>query len=133
VRGDSRLALAVSFSGPIRQATPVVSQMTEDAMLQTWRLEATEPLPGQELRIDGLASTMTDALVRIEFIDGRSWVERLTPASPRAAIPAVQIDWTVAASYLKLGIEHILLGIDHLLFVKDSVIGNVRPLERLPL
>jgi hydrogenase/urease accessory protein HupE len=117
MRGDSRLALAVSFSGPTQQATPIVSQMTEGAMLQTWRLKATEPLPGQEVRIDGLASTMTDALVRIEFIDGRSWLERLTPASPRAVIPAVQSGWTVAATYLKLGIEHILLGIDHLLFV----------------
>ena len=86
-------------------------------MVQTWRLSATEPLAGQEVRIDGLASTMTDALVRIEFIDGGDWVERLTPGAPEATIPARQDGWAVAATYLKLGVEHIMLGIDHLLFV----------------
>ena len=69
------------------------------------------------MRIDGLASTMTDALVRIEFVDGGEWVERLTPGAPQATIPAGQSGWAVAATYLKLGVEHILLGIDHLLFV----------------
>jgi hydrogenase/urease accessory protein HupE len=117
MRGDARLALAVSFSGVTEQATPVVSRTTEDALVQTWLVEAAEPLGGQEVRIDGLAGTMTDALVRVEFIDGRSWLERLTPSSPGAVIPTKQSSWAVAAAYLKLGIEHILLGIDHLLFV----------------
>ena len=35
----------------------------------------------------------------------------------KATIPARQGGWEVAATYLKLGVEHILLGIDHLLFV----------------
>jgi hydrogenase/urease accessory protein HupE len=117
MRGDARLALDVSFSGRIQIATPVISRMTDNAMVQTWRLSAIEPLAGQEVRIDGLASTMTDALVRIEFIDGVEWVERLTPGTPRATIPARQGGWGVAATYLKLGVEHILLGVDHLLFV----------------
>jgi hydrogenase/urease accessory protein HupE len=55
--------------------------------------------------------------VRVEFADGREWVERLTPGASRATIPAIQGGWAVAATYLKLGIEHILLGVDHLLFV----------------
>jgi hydrogenase/urease accessory protein HupE len=98
-------------------ATPVISRMTDNAMVQTWRLSTIEPLAGQEVRIDGLASTMTDALVRIEFIDGGEWVERLTPGTPRATIPARQGGWAVATTYLKLGVEHIMLGVDHLLFV----------------
>ena len=60
---------------------------------------------------------MTDALVRIQFSDGAEWVERITPSSPTAKIPASQSFWGVAITYLKLGIEHILLGVDHLLFV----------------
>ena len=98
-------------------ATPVISRMTDNAMVQTWRISAIEPLAGQMVRIDGLASTMTDALVRIEFIDGGEWVGRLTPGAPQATIPARQDGWAVAATYLKLGVEHIMLGIDHLLFV----------------
>jgi hydrogenase/urease accessory protein HupE len=117
MRGDARLALNVSFSGRVQVTTPVLSRMTDDAMVQTWRLSAIDPLPGQEVGIEGLASTMTDALVRIQFADGAEWIERITPGSPTAKIPASQDVWAVAGTYLKLGIEHILLGVDHLLFV----------------
>jgi hypothetical protein len=117
MRGDARLALDVSFSGNVQIATPVISRMTDNAMVQTWRLSASEPLAGQVVRIDGLASTMTDALVRIDFIDGGEWVGRLTPGAPQATIPVRHGGWAVAATYLKLGVEHIMLGIDHLLFV----------------
>jgi hydrogenase/urease accessory protein HupE len=117
MRGDARLALDVGFSGRAERVTPVMSRVTENAMVQTWRLAATEPISGQEVRIDGLASTMTDALVRIEFADGSEWTERLTPRAPRATIPASQSGWSVAATYLRVGVEHILLGVDHLLFV----------------
>ena len=117
MRGDARLALDVVFSGLVKIVTPVVSRMTDNAMVQTWRVSATEPIAGQVVRIDGLASTMTDALVRIDFIDGGEWVGRLTPGAPQAMIPARQDGWAVAATYLELGVEHIMLGIDHLLFV----------------
>jgi hypothetical protein len=84
MQGDARLALDVSFSGRVERATPVISRTTDNAMVQTWRLAAIEPLAGQEVRIDGLASTMTDALVRVQFADGGEWIERLTPGAPRA-------------------------------------------------
>ena len=117
MQGDARLALDVSFLGRVARATPVISRTTDNAMVQTWRLRAIEPLAGQEVRIDGLASTMTDALVRVEFANGGEWIERLTPGAPRATIPAGQSTWAVAATYLNLGVEHILVGVDHLLFV----------------
>jgi len=117
MRGDARLALDVSFSGLVKRTTPVTSRARDSAMIQTWSFSAIEPLAGQEVGINGLSSTMTDALVRVEFADGREWVERLTPGTSRATIPAIQGGWAVAATYLKLGIEHILLGVDHLLFV----------------
>ena len=60
---------------------------------------------------------MTDALVRIEFADGTTWVQRLTGDEPSAGIPMRQSGWSVASVYLKLGVEHILFGADHLLFV----------------
>ena len=117
MRGDARLALDVSFSGPVKTTTPVSSRMTDNAMVQTWRLRAIKPLAGQMVRIDGLENTMTDALVRIEFIDGAEWVGRLTPGAPQTTITARQGGWDVAVTYLKLGVEHIMLGVDHLLFV----------------
>lgn len=117
MRGDLRLALAPAFSGGTEPLTPTAARATGDASVQTWRLKVIDPLRGQRIGIVGLDNTMTDALVRITFLDGSTWVRRLTPQAPSAEIPARQSGWSVAGLYLKLGIEHILLGIDHLLFV----------------
>jgi hydrogenase/urease accessory protein HupE len=117
MRGDARLALEVAFSGATRNIVPATTRTTADAAVQTWRMRALDPLSGQRLKIVGLNGTMTDALVRIEFSDGSTWTERLTPPRPEVTIPLRQSGWSVAAAYFKLGVEHILLGIDHLLFV----------------
>ena len=117
MRGDMRLDLSVAFSGKVEALTPVVSRATGDAMVQSWRLRTNEPLAGQSVLIDGLQTTMTDALLRVSFADGSTFVERLTPASPQATIPASQSGWQVAVTYVGQGIEHILFGFDHLLFV----------------
>jgi hydrogenase/urease accessory protein HupE len=120
--GDLRLALGVAFSGRVEPVTPVLSRVTDDAMVQTWRVRATDALPGQQVRIVGLENTVTDALLRVESVDGRSWVQRLTPESPRATIPAPRSGSGVAATYLRLGVEHILLGYDHLLLVLGLIL-----------
>ncbi|CAH2402999.1 HupE/UreJ family protein [Mesorhizobium ventifaucium] len=117
MRGNARLALTALFSGKIETLTPVVSRPTGDAMVQTWRMRTLEPLAGQNVLIDGLERTMTDALVRVQFADGNSWTARLTPSEPSALIPAFQSAWGVFVTYVAQGIEHIALGFDHLLFV----------------
>ena len=117
MQGEARLALAAVFSGKVEAMTPMVSRPTGDAMVQTWRVRAIEPLAGQKVLIDGLRNTMTDVLVRVEFASGEAWIERLTPGAPEATIPGTPSRWVTAATYLKLGVEHILLGFDHLLFV----------------
>jgi hydrogenase/urease accessory protein HupE len=114
--GEMRLALEPAFSGPVETLSPVTARRTGDAVVQTWRLR-TEGLRGQTVRIVGLESTLTDALVRIAFIDGSTWVERLTPQQPGRAVPTRPSAWNVARTYFGLGVEHIMEGIDHLLFV----------------
>jgi hydrogenase/urease accessory protein HupE len=114
--GEMRLALNPAFSGPVEVLTPMMTRTTGNAAVQTWRLRA-ESLHGQTLRIVGLETTLTDTLVRIVFADGSTWVQRLTPRQPDSLIPARASAWGVAATYLALGIEHIMTGIDHLLFV----------------
>ena len=114
--GGLRLSLAPEFSGDAKPATPLSTRTTSGAAVQTWTLHA-PALRGQTLRIRGLDSTMTDALVRCEFADGTTWSQRLSPAQPSALIPLRQTTWAVAGVYIKLGIEHILSGIDHLLFI----------------
>lgn len=117
MRGERRLLLRPEFSGPTQDLTPVTTRRTGNAAVQTWRLRAVEPLRGQSVRIAGLEGTMTDTLVRIEFAEGTTWTQRLTPGQPVAVIPARASGLTVAGVYLKLGVEHLPWGIDHLLFV----------------
>jgi hydrogenase/urease accessory protein HupE len=117
MRGELRLALAPELSGRIETLTPVATRESGGAAVQTWRIRSAEPLRGQSLRIQGLEATMTDALARVEFADGTSWLRRFTPQAPAATIPAQESGWSVAVEYVKLGVEHILLGVDHLLFV----------------
>lgn len=115
MQGDMRLALEPRFSGKMEASTSVLRTVA-DAAIESWMLRAPE-LRGQTLTIDGLEATMTDALVRVEYIDGTSWTGRFTPREPTAVIPASDTGLSVARIYLKLGVEHILLGVDHLLFV----------------
>jgi hydrogenase/urease accessory protein HupE len=117
MRGDLRLSLSPNFSGRTKELTPVTTRQVDNAAVQVWHLRAVDPLRGQSLRIAGLEATMTDALVRMEFSDGTTWTQRLTPGQTQAMIPERQCALAVAGVYLKLGVEHILLGIDHLLFV----------------
>ena len=130
MQGDARLALSARFSGKVEALSQVMSRPTGTAMVQTWQVRAVEPLAGQTVSIEGLQATMTDALVRMEFVDGKVWVERLTPAAPSAEIPSAQSSWEVASTYLASGIEHILFGFDHLLFV-SSLMLIVRNLPTL--
>jgi hydrogenase/urease accessory protein HupE len=128
--GDLRLALSVSFSGHTQALTPVGSRTTDNAVVQTWRIQASHGLAGQEVRIVGLENTVTDALLRVDFADGRSWDQRLTPAAPAATVPMATSGSGVAATYFSLGVEHILLGYDHLLFVLGLILvtGTLRQL-----
>ena len=117
MQGGLRLDLSPEFSGRTERLAPVTTRQVDGAAVQTWRLQATDPLRGQTLAIAGLQGTLTDALVRLEFRDGTTWTQRLTPGQPRAVIPLRQSALAVAGIYLGLGVEHILLGCDHLLFV----------------
>jgi HupE / UreJ protein len=114
-RGDMQLDLKPQFSGETRSSM-AITRVASGAAIESWTLHA-PALRGQTLTISGLEATMTDALARVEYMDGTSWTERFTPREPAAVIPVADTALNVAGVYLKLGIEHILLGIDHLLFV----------------
>jgi hydrogenase/urease accessory protein HupE len=127
--GEARLALAPAFSRDTTPVSPVITLRAPGAAIQTWVVRA-PGLRGQTLRIDGLEGTMTDALVRVEFADGTSWTQRLTPNRPATVVPIEQTPLAVAAVYLRLGVEHILAGVDHLLFVL-ALLMIVRSRRRL--
>ena len=105
-----------SRPAPTLSASPSVS-FANNAFLQRWRVHRDGGLDGSSIRIEGLEATLTDALVRVERLDGTTQTVKLSPSSPAFTVEAEPGSWEVARAYLVLGIEHILLGIDHLLFV----------------
>ncbi len=117
-RGDNlRLGLYVELPAGCTNATEPRATMVNNAYTERWTVKCVGGLAGGTIHIAGLASTMTDVLVRLERLDGTTQVTRLTPSAPSFVVAAAPRAMQVAATYLKLGVEHILLGIDHLLFV----------------
>ena len=87
------------------------------AYIERWSIRHPDALVGSTIHIDGLKTTLTDVLVRIERLDGTTQVARLTPTNSSLVVTASPSAWQVAWTYLVLGVEHILGGVDHLLFV----------------
>jgi hydrogenase/urease accessory protein HupE len=115
--GESRLAVQVRFPEDTTQLTEPQGLFNGNAYVERWRILRKGGLAGQTLSIDGIASGVTDVIVRIERQDGTSQVERLLTQRPRFVVRGPTGTGEVAWSYLKLGVEHILGGVDHLLFV----------------
>jgi hypothetical protein len=98
-------------------ANGVRTSTLDDVRLQHATLECPSGLAGRSFTVNGLAQTQTDVLLRVDYLDGSSSNQRLTPTTPLVTIPERPSAFEVVQTYTVLGIEHILLGIDHLLFV----------------
>ena len=116
-RDERRLVLDVAFDADTHSIGPHEASFANASFLQHWRVQRAGGLIGTQVTIAGLPSTMTEALVRIERLDGAVQTLRLTPAEPTFTLVAAPGKAAVAKTYLALGVEHILSGIDHLLFV----------------
>ncbi|MBZ2167443.1 HupE/UreJ family protein [Marinobacter sp. F4216] len=129
-KGQQRLALQVRFEPEPAAVSQPVDGFLNGSHLQQWSIRADEGLAGMNVAIEGLARTTTEALLRVEYIDGTSVTHRLTPAAPSITLAGQPTLLETARTYLVLGIEHILLGIDHLLFVLALLllISNTRKL-----
>lgn len=91
--------------------------VNEDVRFQHTTMSCPGGVGGRLFSMDGLAQTQTDVLLRVDYLDGTSSNERLTPTAPSVVIPERPSSLEVIRTYTVLGVEHILLGIDHLLFV----------------
>jgi hydrogenase/urease accessory protein HupE len=107
---------ACETDGPVRR-----TQMA-GRLVERWTVDCgPEGLVGRAARIDGLEDSPNDVLVRLQRDGGPLQTALLNrdkttfEAAPSAEAP--DSSWSVASTYLVLGVEHILLGFDHLLFV----------------
>jgi hypothetical protein len=116
-RGELRLALHLRLPEPCAETAPHRASVVEAMYVERWSVRCPGGLAGREVAIDGLASTLTDVLVRVAHADGRTQTLRVAPSRPAFAVEAAPEAWQVGRTYLGLGVEHILFGADHLLFV----------------
>ena len=87
-----------------------------------WTISCAGGLVDKTLGVEGLDTSQTSALLRIEFADGRVVRQVLTANAPAFTIPDREGRLDVAMSYGKLGVEHIATGWDHLTFVLGLIV-----------
>ncbi|MEM9656891.1 MAG: HupE/UreJ family protein [Planctomycetota bacterium] len=120
--GNLRLGLYVRFPESCELDADPTGVFAGNAYVERSSVREPKALVGSTITIDGLQTTLTDVLVRIERLDGATQVARLMPESPSLVVEASPSSWQVARTYFVLGVEHILMGIDHLLFVLALVL-----------
>jgi hypothetical protein len=129
---DLRLAIYVALPEGASDVTPPQARFNSGAHTERRTIRRGGGLTGQTIAIQGLSGTSTDVLVRIESLGGATQTERLSPTKTTFVVQAAPGSSEVAATYLRLGGEHILFGFDHLLFVLALVI-LVRDWRRVAL
>jgi hydrogenase/urease accessory protein HupE len=117
-RGEMVLSMQPVFPEHCQTQGGIANYLSQGAHVQRWAIQC-EPngLVGSSIYIEGLVQTITDVLVRIQFLEGTTQTQILKPNDTRMAVHGAPSLWQVTSDYFILGVEHILGGIDHLLFV----------------
>lgn len=88
------------------------------ASVVRWPVEcAPARVVGRHFTVAGIVENRADVLLRVALADGRRFRTVLRADEPDFAVPERESVAAVFASYVHLGVEHILTGFDHLLFV----------------
>jgi hydrogenase/urease accessory protein HupE len=116
------LPVRLGLPDGIRNVTEPARRELPDSLVERWLVQAEGGLSGKRIEFIGLQGTITDALVRVQTLDGAHSTTLVRPSRPWIEIEARRGSLAVAATYLMHGIEHILFGFDHLLFVLALVL-----------
>jgi hydrogenase/urease accessory protein HupE len=109
--------VALRLPADTRNVTEPVLRELSDSLIERRIIETSGSLTGTRIEIVGLQATITDALVRVQMLDGTYSTTLVRPSKPWIEIATSRSSLEVATAYLMHGVEHILLGYDHLLFV----------------
>ncbi len=104
---------------------PLSVSIQSGNQIQTGTMQCPAGLQGYAIGIQGLSTTNTDALVRLQSVSAPLMTLRLTPRAWQATVPHADTSTpisNVALTYTVIGIEHIVWGYDHLLFVLAMVL-----------
>ena len=116
-KGELRLGLYVRFPQDCSEPQSRTVYQTGDAYIERWQVRCAGGLPGKTISVDGLTTSLTDVLVRLQWSDGRTQTVRLDASKTDFVVEAAPNWRQLTMAYMSFGVEHILLGIDHLLFV----------------
>jgi len=95
---------------------PIIAQ-AGTSYTERFTLSCPGGLEGKSIGIQGSMAALADVLVRLQRPDGTTQIARLTPSVRSFVVEAAPNRWGQAATFFRLGLEHILMGVDHLLFV----------------
>ncbi|MDK3075042.1 HupE/UreJ family protein [Sedimentitalea sp. JM2-8] len=111
------MPIAPRLSNACEQTPSPAPAFDGRAWVASFMATCPDGLAGVTIRIEGLERTRTDVLVRYELAPGQARTQRLTASAPDFTVPSDPGRGAVFASYVSLGVTHILEGLDHLLFV----------------
>ncbi len=118
VLSGMRLPIRLKTPDGVRVVGEPVVQELSDSLLERRTLDAGPGgLAGKRIEFPGLQATITDVLVRVLYLDGRTWTTIARASRPYVEIEAGQTRPQLLGTYVVQGIRHILFGPDHLLFV----------------
>lgn len=118
VLAGMRVPIALRLPDDIRNLKePEIEELTDSLVERRFVDAGPAGLAGKRLEFPGLQATITDVLVHIKLLDGRSWSVLVHPSTPYVEIAANQSRLAIMVSYILHGIRHISLGADHLLFL----------------
>lgn len=117
VMTNRRLPIDPVLPDGCRAVSRSVPENSGTALIERWQSEC--GMRSGRLAISGLSATLTDALVRIIYLNGD-----VTSTVLNASRPSLELSDSTpgAAAYFLLGVKHLLLGIDHILFVAGLVL-----------
>ena len=116
-KDDQKLSIDMLMPKECSLTLAKTSHLVNNTYLDRWQMKCNEDLADKTLIIEGLKSTGTDLLLRLDLLSGASHTKLLSPAKSSYRVPKDASSWQIVQTYTWLGITHILLGFDHLLFV----------------
>jgi len=118
VLSGMRLPVALKLPDDLQNVQdPTVEELADSLVERRWIDAGPHGLAGRRIEFAGLQLTITDVLVRVDMLDGRTSTTIARPSQPWVEIAAAQTWLGVAGTYIVQGIRHILFGVDHMLFV----------------
>jgi hydrogenase/urease accessory protein HupE len=118
VLAGRRLPVVLSLPDNLKYTQPPTIEDLADSLVERrWIDAGPDGLSGKRIDFAGLQGTITDVVVKVELLDGRSWTAFAHPSQPWLEIAASQSWAGVMGSYIVQGIRHIIFGADHMLFV----------------